>query len=117
MGFLESLDFKVTYLPVYENGIIKIEDLEEAITDETILITIMHGNNEIGTIQPIGEIGRIAHEKGIKFHTDAVQTFGKIEVNVYEFYDERKKIFNYKNFLSKKCEIIKKKGLSLRIEI
>ncbi|WP_305555008.1 cysteine desulfurase family protein [Methanobrevibacter sp. V74] len=82
LGFLESLDFKVTYLPVYENGIIKIEDLEEAITDETILITIMHGNNEIGTIQPIGEIGRIAHEKGIKFHTDAVQTFGKIEVDV-----------------------------------
>lgn len=81
LGFLESLDFKVTYLPVYENGIIKIEDLEEAIT-ETILITIMHGNNEIGTIQPIGEIGRIAHEKGIKFHTDAVQTFGKIEVDV-----------------------------------
>lgn len=81
MGFLESLDFKVTYLPVYENGIIKIEDLEEAIT-ETILITIMHGNNEIGTIQPIGEIGRIAHEKGIKFHTDAVQTFGKIEVDI-----------------------------------
>lgn len=82
LGFLESLDFKVTYLPVYENGIIKIEDLEEAITDETILITIMHGNNEIGTIQPIGEIGRIAHEKGIKFHTDAVQTFGKIEVDI-----------------------------------
>jgi len=81
LGFLESLDFKVTYLPVYENGIIKIEDLEEAIT-ETILITIMHGNNEIGTIQPIGEIGRIAHEKGIKFHTDAVQTFGKIEVDI-----------------------------------
>lgn len=81
LGFLESLDFKVTYLPVYENGIIKIEDLEEAIT-ETILITIMQGNNEIGTIQPIGEIGRIAHEKGIKFHTDAVQTFGKIEVDI-----------------------------------
>ena len=82
LHFLESLDFKVTYLPVYENGIIKIEDLKNAITDETILITIMHGNNEIGTIQPIEEIGKIAHEKGIKFHTDAVQTFGKIEVDV-----------------------------------
>ena len=80
--FLESLDFKVTYLPVYENGIIKIEDLKEAITDETILISIMHGNNELGTIQPIEEIGKIAREKGIKFHTDAVQTFGKIEVDV-----------------------------------
>ena len=80
--FLESLDFKVTYLPVYENGIIKIEDLKEAITPETILITIMHGNNEIGTVQPIEEIGKIANEKGIKFHTDAVQTFGKIPVDV-----------------------------------
>ena len=82
LHFLESLDFKVTYLPVYENGIIEIEDLKNAITDETILITVMHGNNEIGTIQPIEEIGKIAREKGITFHTDAVQTFGKIEVDV-----------------------------------
>ena len=82
LHFLESLDFKVTYLPVYENGIIKIDDLNNAITDETILITIMHGNNEIGTIQPIEEIGKIAREKNIKFHTDAVQTFGKIDVDV-----------------------------------
>lgn len=82
LHFLESLDFKVTYLPVYENGIIKIEDLKEAITDETILITVMHANNEIGTLQPIEEIGKIAREKGIKFHTDAVQSFGKIEVDV-----------------------------------
>ena len=80
--FLESLDFKVTYLPVYENGLIKIEDLKEAITPETILITIMHGNNEIGTLQPIEEIGKIAHENGIIFHTDAVQTFGKVAIDV-----------------------------------
>ena len=82
LHFLESLDFKVTYLPVYENGIIKIEDLIEAITPETILITIMHGNNEIGSLQPIEEIGRIAHETGILFHTDAVQTFGKVKIDV-----------------------------------
>ena len=82
LHFLESLDFKVTYLPVYENGIIKIDDLKEAITPETILITIMHGNNEIGTLQPIEEIGKIAHENGIVFHTDAVQTFGKVEIDV-----------------------------------
>ena len=82
LHFLESLDFKVTYLPVYENGIIKIDDLKEAITDETILITVMHANNEIGTLQPIEEIGKIAREKGIKFHTDAVQSFGKIDVDV-----------------------------------
>ena len=82
LHFLESLDFKVTYLPVYDDGIIRIEDLKDAITDETILISVMHGNNEIGTLQPIEEIGEIAREKGIKFHTDAVQTFGKVEVDV-----------------------------------
>ncbi len=82
LKFLENLDYEVTYLPVDENGIIKIEDLKEAIKDETILITIMPGNNEIGTIQPIEEIGKIAREKKIIFHTDAVQTFGKIEVDV-----------------------------------
>lgn len=82
LHFLESLDFKVTYLPVYDNGIIRIEDLKEAITPETILITIMHGNNEIGTLQPIEEIGKIARENKILFHTDAVQTFGKVEVDV-----------------------------------
>ena len=82
LHFLESLDFKVTYLPVYENGIVKVEDLKDAITPETILISIMHGNNEIGTVQPIEEIGKIAHENNIKFHTDAVQTFGKIDVDV-----------------------------------
>ena len=72
----------MTYLPVNEEGIISVDDLKEAITDETILITIMHANNELGTIQPIEEIGKIAREKGIKFHTDAVQSFGKIEVDV-----------------------------------
>ena len=82
LKFLETLDFKVTYLPVYENGIIRIDDLKEAITDETILITVMHANKEIGTIQPIEEIGEIARSNGIKFHTDAVQSFGKIEVDV-----------------------------------
>ena len=82
LHFLESLDFKVTYLPVYENGIVKVQDVINAITPQTILISIMHGNNEIGTIQPIEEIGKIAREKNIKFHTDAVQTFGKIDVDV-----------------------------------
>ena len=84
LHFLESLDFKVTYLPVYENGIVKVEDVEAAITPETILITIMHGNNEIGTIQPIAEIGKLARQNNILFHTDAVQTFGKIKVDVEE---------------------------------
>jgi cysteine desulfurase len=80
--YLEKNGFKVTYLPVGEDGIIKVDDLKAAITDETILITVMHANNEIGTIQPIEEIGKIASEKKIYFHTDAVQTVGKIPVDV-----------------------------------
>jgi cysteine desulfurase len=80
--YLENNGFKVTYLPAGEDGIINTNDLEEAIIDKTILITIMHANNEIGTIQPIKEIGAIAREKKIVFHTDAVQSVGKIPVNV-----------------------------------
>ncbi len=82
--YLEKNGFEVTYLPVYEEGIVRVSDLENAITDKTILITIMHANNEIGTIQPISEIGKIARENKIYFHTDAVQTVGKIPVNVEE---------------------------------
>ncbi len=82
--YLEKNGCQVTYLPVGEDGIVKITDVEEAIKDETILITIMHANNEIGTIQPIEEIGKLSREKGIIFHTDAVQTVGKIPVNVEE---------------------------------
>jgi len=82
--YLEKNGFEVTYLPVYEEGIVRVSDLEDAITDKTILITIMHANNEIGTIQPIAEIGKIARENKIYFHTDAVQTVGKIPVKVEE---------------------------------
>ncbi|EKF85069.1 cysteine desulfurase NifS [Methanobacterium formicicum] len=80
--YLEKNGYTVTYLPVGEEGIVKVSDVEEAITDKTILITVMHANNEIGTIQPIKEIGALAREKGIYFHTDAVQSVGKIPVNV-----------------------------------
>ena len=80
--YLEKNGFKVTYLPVSKDGIVNPADVEKAITPQTILITIMHANNEIGTIQPIEEIGKIAKEKQITFHTDAVQTAGKIPVNV-----------------------------------
>ncbi|MDO5852283.1 MAG: cysteine desulfurase NifS [Methanobacteriaceae archaeon] len=80
--FLETLGFEITYLPVYTNGIIKIEDLEKAIKKETILITIMNSNNEIGTIQPTKEIGKIANKYNITFHSDAVQSIGKIPVDV-----------------------------------
>ncbi len=81
---LETEGFQVTFLPVGNDGIINVADLEDAITDKTILITVMHANNEIGTIQPIKRIGEIAREKGIVFHTDAVQSVGKIPVNVGE---------------------------------
>jgi cysteine desulfurase len=80
--YLEKNGFEVSYLPVYKEGIVKVDDLKKVITDKTILITIMHVNNEIGTIQPIKEIGEIAKEKGITFHTDAVQSVGKIPVDV-----------------------------------
>ncbi len=80
--YLETQGFKVTYMPVDKDGLVNPKDVEKAITPQTILITIMHANNEIGTIQPIEEIGKIAKEKNIPFHTDAVQTSGKIPVNV-----------------------------------
>lgn len=75
---------RVTYLDVDENGLVKLDQLEQAITPETILISIMFANNEIGTIQPIQEIGRIAKEHGVLFHTDAVQAFGQLPISVDE---------------------------------
>lgn len=82
--WLEKQGAKVTYLDVDENGRIRLEDLEKAITPETILISIMAANNEIGTLMPVKEIGMIAKEHGILFHTDAVQAFGQIPLNVDE---------------------------------
>ena len=80
--FMEKCDFKVTFVGVDKYGMVNPEEIKKAITDKTILISVMHANNEIGTIQPIAEIGKIAKEKGIYFHTDAVQTVGHIPVNV-----------------------------------
>jgi len=80
--WLEERGFRVTYLPVDKDGLVSVADVRSAITPKTILISIMHANNEIGTIQPIEDIGRVAREKGIAFHSDAVQTFGHIPVNV-----------------------------------
>jgi len=81
---LEKQGARVTYLPVQKDGRISLDDLRAAITDKTILITIMAANNEIGVLQPIAEIGAIAKEKGIIFHTDAVQIVGKVPFNVNE---------------------------------
>jgi cysteine desulfurase len=80
--YLEKNDFVITYLPVDEFGMIRIEDLEKAIRPETILISIMHANNEVGTIQPVEKIAPIARKNGIVLHTDAAQSIGKIAANV-----------------------------------
>jgi len=80
--YLDSVGFKVTYLPVDRCGKVSLESLSKSITKETLLVTVMHANNEIGTIEPIREIGEIAHEHGAIFHTDAVQTAGKIPIDL-----------------------------------
>ena len=80
--FLKTLGFEITIVPVDEFGMVDPKEIRKAITDKTILISVMHANNEIGTIQPIEEIGKIAKEKGIYFHTDAVQTAGALPIDV-----------------------------------
>lgn len=80
--FLETKGFEVTYLPVDSEGIVDLEELKKAIRKDTILISVMFANNEIGSVQPIAEIGKIAHENGIIFHTDAVQAAGHLPIDV-----------------------------------
>ena len=82
--YLAKQGYEITFVDVDENGVVKLEDLKAAIRPTTILISVMFANNEIGTIQPIREIGAIAHENGILFHTDAVQAFGQVPINVDE---------------------------------
>lgn len=82
--YLEKNGYEVTYLDVDENGVVKLDQLKKAIRPTTILISVMFANNEIGTIEPIKEIGEIAKENGILFHTDAVQAFGQVPINVDE---------------------------------
>ena len=82
--WLEQQGYEVTYLDVDENGLVKLDELKKAIRPDTILISIMFANNEIGTIEPIAEIGKIAKEHDILFHTDAVQAFGQVPINVDE---------------------------------
>ncbi|MBC8584914.1 cysteine desulfurase NifS [Youxingia wuxianensis] len=81
---LEKEGFEVTYLPVYENGIVRVQDVENAIREDTALVTIMYANNEIGTIQPISQIGALCREKNVWFHTDAVQAVGNVPIDVKE---------------------------------
>ncbi|MBI4240628.1 MAG: aminotransferase class V-fold PLP-dependent enzyme, partial [Candidatus Rokubacteria bacterium] len=80
---LEAQGFAVTCLPVDRDGLVDPDDVRGAIRPDTILITIMHANSEVGTVEPVDAIGRIAREHGIAFHTDAVQTFGKVPIDVH----------------------------------
>jgi len=82
--FLEKRGFKVTYLPVDSNGLVDPDAVRKAVTDRTILVSIMHANNEIGTLQPVREIGAICRDRDVLFHTDAVQTVGHLPINVRE---------------------------------
>src|SRR5499425_311074 len=79
---LEKYGYRVTYLPVQKDGLIDLDDLKRAMDDKTILVTIMAANNEIGVLQPIAEIGKLCHEKGVIFHTDATQAVGKVPIDV-----------------------------------
>ncbi len=79
---LEKYGYRVTYLPVQKDGLIDLEDLKRAMDDKTILVSIMAANNEIGILQPIEEIGKLCHERGVLFHTDAVQAVGKVPIDV-----------------------------------
>jgi cysteine desulfurase len=84
-NWLEQQGFEVTRLPVDEQGLVDLGDVERAIRKDTILVSVIHASNEIGTIEPIKEIGAICNEKGVYFHTDAAQSFGKIDVDVGDF--------------------------------
>src|SRR5690242_8289044 len=79
---LEKYGYRVTYMPVQKNGLIDLDDLKRAIDDKTILVTIMAANNEIGVLQPVAEIGKLCHERGVLFHSDATQAVGKVPINV-----------------------------------
>jgi cysteine desulfurase len=80
--FLEELGGNVTYLPVDRHGLVDPDDVRRALTGRTILVTVMHANNEVGTIQPVAEISRVARERGVIFHADAAQSVGKIETRM-----------------------------------
>jgi len=79
---LEKYGYKVTYLPVQKDGLVNLDELKAAMTDKTILVTVMYANNEIGVLQPVEQIGKLCRERGILFHTDATQAVGKVPVNV-----------------------------------
>jgi len=100
--YLETrLGFKVTYVPVDEYGLVDLDDIRTAIRKDTILVTIMHANNEVGTIAPIEEIGQMAKERGILFHTDAAQSCGKVEVDVSQLHVDLLTLVGHKLYTPK----------------
>ncbi|MBD3192420.1 MAG: cysteine desulfurase NifS [Candidatus Heimdallarchaeota archaeon] len=112
--YLEKQGIKVTYLPVNKHGLINLEDLKTAITKDTALVSIMHANNEIGTIQPIKAISEITHDAGAIFHTDAVQTVGKISVDVQEMNIDLLSMSSHKIYGPKGVgALYKKEGIKL----
>lgn len=106
LAALEKEGFEVTYLPVYNNGIVKVEDVAQAIRPDTALVTIMYANNEIGTIQPIPEIGALCKEKGVIFHTDAVQAVGNVHINVKEQNIDMLSLSGHKIHAQKGCGVL-----------
>lgn len=103
---LKKEGFEVTYLPVYSNGIVKVEDVANAIRPDTALVTIMYANNEIGTVQPIPEIGALCKEKGVIFHTDAVQAIGNVHINVKEQNIDMLSLSGHKIHAQKGCGVL-----------
>lgn len=106
MDSLKKEGFEITYLPVYSNGIVKVEDVANAIRPDTALVTIMYANNEIGTIQPIPEIGALCKEKGVIFHTDAVQAIGNVHINVKEQNIDMLSLSGHKIHAQKGCGVL-----------
>ncbi len=107
--YLSKKGFEVTYLPVDKYGLVNPDDLKKEIKDTTILVTIMHANNEIGTIQPVKELSEIAHKRGILFHTDAVQSAGKMKVDVKELDIDMLSISSHKIYGPKGMGVLFKK--------
>ncbi|KAI4453355.1 cysteine desulfurylase family member [Holotrichia oblita] len=113
--YLETKGFEVTYLPVNNQGLISLDDLKKAIRSTTILITIMTANNEIGTIQPIKEIGEIAHNNKILFHTDAVQAFGHMKIDVKDWHVDLLSISAHKIYAPKGVGVLYvRKGIKIK---
>jgi cysteine desulfurase len=114
---LEKHGFRVTYLPVQKDGSIDLEDLKRAMDDKTILVTIMSANNEIGSLQPIREIGALCHEKGVFFHTDAVQAIGKVPFNVIADNVDLASITGHKLYGPKGCGALYVRRKNPRVQL